>query len=362
MEPKHLINAIVQQTTVLIAQLSTAAGIRAPLAQLADQVFLELSRELEAQGVTRKVAADMFGLALRSYQKKIQRISESATQRDRTLWEVVLEHLRKRGGASRKSLSSHFKRESALDLAAVLKDLTSSGLISATGRGTSTYYQVASPEARASVTEEAGLDVVAHWVWLAVYDHQQIARSALLAELPFDDELGRRAIRSLLEDGRIAEQPSAAAAAAGSSSSVEDDSAMLSCAQLQIPIGAEQGWEAAVFDHFRAMANAIGAKLRTVGARSSERDRVGGTTLSFSVYAGHPNEREVYGLLQRVRGELNELWNRVSEYNRIHVVDPDRRVDVTFYFGQHVIAADVDVEHAADTATGPEHDASEVTP
>jgi hypothetical protein len=179
-----------------------------------------------------------------------------------------------------------------------------------------------------------------------VYDHQQIARSALLAELPFDAELGRRAIRSLLEDGRIAEQPSAA----------DDDSAVLSCAQLQIPIGAEQGWEAAVFDHFRAMANAIGAKLRTIGARSSERDRVGGTTLSFSVYDGHPHEREVYGLLQRVRGELNELWNRVSEYNRAHAIDPDRRVDVTFYFGQHVTAADADHDHDH------EHDPSEVTP
>lgn len=80
-----MIDAIVQQTTVLIAQLSTAAGIRAPLARLADQVFLELSRELEAQGVTRKVAADMFGLAPRSYEKKIQRLSESATRREQTL-------------------------------------------------------------------------------------------------------------------------------------------------------------------------------------------------------------------------------------------------------------------------------------
>ncbi len=89
-----------QQTTLLIAQLSTAAGIRAPLARLADQVFLELSRELEAQGVTRKIAADMFGLALRSYQKKIQRLSENATRREQTLWEVVLEQRIARSASS----------------------------------------------------------------------------------------------------------------------------------------------------------------------------------------------------------------------------------------------------------------------
>jgi hypothetical protein len=81
MDTRHLVDAIVRQTTVLIAQLSTAAGVRTPLAQVADQVFLELARELEGQGIGRKVAADMFGLALRSYQKKITRLSGSVTSR-----------------------------------------------------------------------------------------------------------------------------------------------------------------------------------------------------------------------------------------------------------------------------------------
>ena len=93
MDTKLLIDAIVQHKTVLIAQLSTAAGIRAPLARLADQVFLELSREIEAQGISRKVAADMFGLAIRTYQKKVQRLTESASEPNRTLWQAVLEHM-----------------------------------------------------------------------------------------------------------------------------------------------------------------------------------------------------------------------------------------------------------------------------
>lgn len=64
MESRGLIDAIMRQTTLLIAQLATSTGIRAPLANLADQVFLELSREIEQQGVTRKVAADMLLFAL----------------------------------------------------------------------------------------------------------------------------------------------------------------------------------------------------------------------------------------------------------------------------------------------------------
>lgn len=119
MNTKLLVDSIVRQTTVLIAQLCTAAGVRAPLAQIADQVFLGLSREIEAQGVGRKVAADMFGLALRSYQKKVQRLTESETQRDKTLWEAVLDHVREQGSVSRRRIferSARRRRRGGRDL------------------------------------------------------------------------------------------------------------------------------------------------------------------------------------------------------------------------------------------------------
>jgi hypothetical protein len=96
-----LIDSIVRQTTVLIANLSTAAGIRAPLAHVADEVFLRLASEIEAQGVGHKVVADMFGLALRSYQKKVERSTESPSARERTLWEALLELILREGSVSR---------------------------------------------------------------------------------------------------------------------------------------------------------------------------------------------------------------------------------------------------------------------
>jgi hypothetical protein len=64
MNARLSIDGIVRQTTVLIAQLSTAAGVRAPLAHVADQVFLELPGAREGDrrtGIGRKVVADMFG-------------------------------------------------------------------------------------------------------------------------------------------------------------------------------------------------------------------------------------------------------------------------------------------------------------
>jgi hypothetical protein len=96
MHVKLVIDAIVRQTTVLIAQLATSAGMRAPLAHIASQTFLYLTRELERQGVAQKVIADMFGLALRSYQQKVQRLSESDTEHGRSLWEAVHDFLQER--------------------------------------------------------------------------------------------------------------------------------------------------------------------------------------------------------------------------------------------------------------------------
>ena len=86
MNSQVLIDAIVRQTMVLIAQLSTAEGVRSPLSHIADEVFVGLVRELERQKLGKKVIADMFGLVLRSYQQKVQRLSESATAR----WQVIL--------------------------------------------------------------------------------------------------------------------------------------------------------------------------------------------------------------------------------------------------------------------------------
>ena len=90
MAPVLLIDAIVRQTTVLIAALATASGQRAQLAHIANQVFVDLARELREHGLGTKVIADMFGMALRTYQVRIARLSESRTDQGGSLWEAVL--------------------------------------------------------------------------------------------------------------------------------------------------------------------------------------------------------------------------------------------------------------------------------
>ena len=332
MNSRLLIDAIVQQTTVLIAQLSTAAGIRAPLAHIADQVFLELSREIERQGVSRKVAADMFGLALRGYQKRVQRLSESASVRDRTLWEAIYDFVSSEERVSRKRIGERFARDSAEHVAAVLNDLVSSGLIFATGRGRSAFYRVVSASDQRAAEAEEGLEGLANLALMAVYRRRARSLAELREVINAPDAVLRAAVDQLIADGRLARDEDGAG-----------DDAELRAGTVRIAVGAEHGWEAAVFDHFRAVATAIGNKVQR-GPRSQERDVVGGATLSFDVYEGHPHREEVYGLLARVRADVNALWNKVVAFNQGHPIAEDEVTKVSFYFGQNVERLDSDKE------------------
>jgi hypothetical protein len=63
-------------------------------------VFLQLARELEVQGVNKKVSADMFGMALRTYQRKLRRLSAGETDPGESLWASALEFIRSHKDAS----------------------------------------------------------------------------------------------------------------------------------------------------------------------------------------------------------------------------------------------------------------------
>lgn len=319
MDFSALIDAIVRQTTVLIAQLATAAGVRAPLAHVANQVFLELVRELEAQGLGRKVVADMFGIALRSYQLKVQRLSESASEKQKTLWNAVLDFIQSGGAVSRTRILQRFSRDDEGQLKAVLHDLVESGLVYRTGGGAGTAYRAASTEELGEAFREEREALAAPFVWMVIYRKGSIHRDALLREVSLPAPVVDAAVERLSSDGRIREQ-------AGE----------WSCETCFIPQGTAVGWEAAVFDHFQALVAALCIKLRQGAIRSLPSDVVGGSTWSFDVWAGHPHAEEVYGLLKRQRAEVTALRTRVTAYNE-QVGRPEDADRVTFYLGQSVV-------------------------
>ncbi|HSC87019.1 MAG TPA: hypothetical protein VLC09_07095 [Polyangiaceae bacterium] len=319
MNPQLLIDAIVRQTTVLLAQLSTAAGLRTPLAHVADQIFLELAREIESQGVSRKVAADMFGMALRTYQSKVQRLLGSSTERDRTLWEGALAYVAEAGPVDRRAILERFSRDDPLSVGAVLSDLVQSGLLERQRAGAETRFALRTTPTEEGVADEAA----AALVWVAVYRGASDALE-LERQLGWSGERLTKALATLRAQGRLH----------------TGEDGRLTTSGVILPVGAEQGWEAAVFDHYQAMVTAITRKLNHGEARSREGDVVGGGTLTFELDAEHPLRDEARGLLEKVRADVNELWQRVREVNRTRPLDADSRESVSFYFGQATSGGD----------------------
>jgi hypothetical protein len=107
---------------------------------------------------------------------------------------------------------------------------------------------------------------------------------------------------------------------------------------LVIPVGATEGWEAAVLDHFRAVTASIASKA-AASRPSTEGDEVGGATLTFSLYPGHPQEKAVRSLLANVRAQVNAIWRDVAAHATQRPASDDD-LKVTFYFGQMVAHGD----------------------
>jgi hypothetical protein len=322
-----LIQAIVRQTTILIAQLATAGGTRAPLASVAHQVFLDLVRELERQGVSRKVSADMFGLGLRTYQRKIQRFTESATDKGRSLWVAVLDHIGTRESVTRAELLVYFAGDDDSQVRAVLHDLCESGLVTISGTGSGITYRVTPEEELArlrQMQQNEGLDEL---LWALVYREGPLT-FADLSRQPIDASELRSALGRLVDGGRVVLGPDG----------------FYSAKTLFVPLGSAVGWEAAVFDHFKALVNTVTGRLGIDRSSATLADRIGGSTYTLDVWPGHPHAEEAYETLRGLRHQLGELREKVERYNVDHPM-PEDYTQVLLYVGQCLIKQGNDGSH-----------------
>jgi hypothetical protein len=325
MNVQVLIDSLVRQVTVLIAQLATSGGVRAPVAHLANQVFLDLARELEAQGVSRKVSADMFGMALRAYIRKVRRLSEGASARGRTLWQAVLELIQDEGLATRDRVLERFALDGEIEVSAVLHDLTESGLVFSSGSGRNAVYRAASDEELGRLSQlsgESGLDELA---WVLVYRDGPLSDEKLAELLSRKPEAVAQVVERLLTTGRVRRAPDG----------------RLTAEEFVIALGSPVGWEAAVFDHVQAVVQTVCQRLRQTSGSTLHGDVVGGSTYTFDVWPGHPLELEVKEQLARFRRQCGELRRRVTEHNEQVGLQPSYEQVVT-YVGQCVVDRELD--------------------
>jgi hypothetical protein len=328
MDTGLLIDAIVRQTTVLIAQLATADGGRAQLAHTANQVFTDLVAALREQGLGNRVIADMFGMALRTYQTKLQRLSESRTDRGRSLWEAVFSFVQERGEerpVARGALLQRFRHDDPLVVGSVLRDLVDSGLLYRSGRGDLAHYGIAQAPfdaASPSLDERAEL-----FVWMSV--HRLAPCSAQQVSEALSMELARveSAITNLVADGRI--RPTSSSA-----QRFESDGCV-------IPLGSAVGWEVALFDHYQAMVMAICSKLESGKRGATASDLVGGSTFSFRVWPDHPHYAEATRFLGEFRVQGSALRKKIATYNETHerpFEEEEQRVVI--YAGQTLLGVE----------------------
>ncbi len=326
-----LIDAIVRQTTVLIAALATAAGHRAPLAGVANQVFADLVKELKQQGLGNKVIADMFGLALRTYHNKVARTSESRSERGRSLWEAVLGYVQEHGTLSRTQVLERFARDDEAVVRGVLKDLVRSGLLFQSGASDHMGYRAAGASEIVSAPDQD--TALANLLLVAIHRHGPVDRDGLLELVPMDEPTLARALAPLVQSGRIELSGSGA-------------QAHYTCEGYVIAFHDPAGWEAAVYDHYQAMVTALCAKLERGLSHAEPDEAIGGSTYSFDLWEGHPLAREARGLLPALRRQAQSLRARVEAYNARHPAPADAAtLRVVAYVGQTVIGEESN-EHA----------------
>jgi hypothetical protein len=286
---------------------------------------MNLVRELKDQGLGNKVIADMFGLTLRTYHNKIQRLSESSTDRGRSLWEAVLGHVQEAGPISRAEVLTRFRSDDVATVKGVLKDLVDSGLVYRTGRGDAITYRAASPSDYPSDSDDESS--LAHLIWVAVHGHGSLDREALAELVPADEATLEAGLRRLIAEQRLEARE-------------EDGKPVYSSSNVVIPIGSSAGWEAAVFDHYQALVTAICTKLQRGSKTSTARDAIGGSTYHYDVWKGHPLHDDVVELLSTFRDRARSLRQQVEEDNRTHSPDESTAMRVVSYVGQSVRGPD----------------------
>jgi hypothetical protein len=330
-----LIGAMVRQTMVLIAQLATTGGVRAPLAQVADQVFKDLVNELERQGVSRKVSADMFGMGLRTYLRRIQRLGESSTERGRTLWEALLDFLGQSGVVTKGQVFERFYRDDENLVRGVLHDLVESGLIFCSGTGSDVAYRAATSEEIGQLRRVRSGEGLDELIWAIVYREGPISKEGILELGGITEAELDRVLARLENTGRIDAKQSSM-------------KRVYTASTFLVGLGEDVGFEAAVFDHFQAVVKTICRRLRRdptelpLPEGMTNWDVTGGSTYTFDIWDGHPMTEQVLKILSQYRNSMSELREAVEAFNAQHGI-PKKSVKVLSYAGQSLMTQDDEV-------------------
>jgi DNA-binding Lrp family transcriptional regulator len=227
---------------------------------------------------------------------------------------------------TRTEVLTRFPRDDEGQVRAVLHDLCESQLLFSSGSGLNTTYRATSEEEFSTLQQRRGTDGSDELLVALIYRDGPLTLKEVASRAQLDPSAIEAALGRLLAAGRIEQ--------------IEHNAGpRYKAGALVIPLGAAVGWEAAVFDHFKALVTTIMCRLREDRTAPALADQIGGSTYTIDVWNGHPLADEVYGTLGRMRAALSELRSRVDEFNQEREL-PDSYTRVLIYAGQCLIQED----------------------
>jgi len=229
--------------------------------------------------------------------------------------------------ARRVEILNRFSGDDEAQVKAVLFDLCESQLVFSSGTGSNTTYRAASEDELVALQHMRGSEGLDELLLALVYRDGPLTIDEIAQRAKMERDELEATLARLLAAGRIdrTDRESVPHYQAGS---------------LVIPLGASAGWEAAVFDHFKAFVTTIICRLRDDRETAALSDRIGGSTYTIDVWPGHPLADEVYGSLGRIRADLSNLRERVENFNGEREI-PEANTRVVIYAGQCLIGEGV---------------------
>ena len=119
---RSFVGLVVRSAGKIVARASTVDGARKPLSWVLDEFFLGITDELEELGVSRRIAAGMFGVSRRTYLRQVHAAQAGVDAMGESLWWSVLRVLRSEP-MSREDVMARFSRHPPELLGAILFDM-----------------------------------------------------------------------------------------------------------------------------------------------------------------------------------------------------------------------------------------------
>lgn len=323
----HLVERMVPLVAELFATLMQSDPLRMDFANIAKKTVYDIIGQLRSDGMTNEQIAQALDLSMAGFYKRVRELRKLYEEPGSkggatTLWEELYGsvHEHTEGSVfeamSFAALSSQFHYVSDERLRAALRYLVRYNLLMVSGEGAAAEYRVVPRTKRGTVTAQDILvklyaDGPASSVELAeVFSTSNEHIEALVQRLEATDRLYRKEAES------------------------EADPVQYGSRGFHIAFDADEGYEAALWDHFQAVCRSICRKLRLGQHQARLHDVHGGTTFTFDVPAEHPLYEELSGYLRRTRQRMDRWLEQVESIPRGD--DESRRVRITIYTGQMV--------------------------